>query len=151
MKPFVFRLESVLTIWQRREDAALANLQRQQAATATAQRRVTTFEEQRRAARMKVAEGPGAGDPHVDPAWHRNWITHITMKLEAARDEVIRCVANEEAARGVWQKARRDRRVIERLRERALRRHAHDTRRDEMKVMDELAVQGAFRKEGLTW
>jgi flagellar export protein FliJ len=90
-------------------------------------------------------------DVHLDPAWHRNWITHITMQLEAARDETTRCLGNEEAARTVWQKARRDRRVIERLRERALRRHAQDTRRGDMKVMDELAVQGAFRKGGLTW
>jgi flagellar export protein FliJ len=151
MQPFTFRLESVLTIWKRREDAALANLQRQQATTATARRRVTTLEEHRHAARISGAAPSTVADPQVDPAWHRNWIAHITMTLEAARDEVRRCAANEEAARLVWQKARRDRRVIERLRERALRRHAHDARRDEMKVMDELAVQGAFRKEGLTW
>ncbi len=151
MKPFVFRLESVLTIWQRREDAALANLQRQQAATATARQRVTTLEHQRQTARETWASPSSIGDTTLDPTWHRNWITHITMKLDAARDEATRCAANEEAARTVWQTARRDRRVIERLRERALRRHAHDTRRDEMKVMDELAVQGAFRKEGLTW
>ncbi len=151
MKPFAFRLASVLAIWQRREDAALANLQRQQAATAAARHRVTTLETQRQQARVAGAMPPAAADAHLDPAWHRNWITHITMRLEAARDEATRCAASEEAARTVWQKARRDRRVIERLRERALRRHAQDTRRDEMKVMDELAVQGAFRKGGLTW
>lgn len=151
MKPFAFRLASVLTIWQRREDAALANLQRQQAATAKARHRVTMLETQRQEARATGAAAAGVADAHLDPAWHRNWITHITMKLEAARDAATQCAANEVAARTVWQKARRDRRVIERLRERALRRHAHDARRDEMKVMDELAVQGAFRKEGLTW
>ena len=151
MQPFTFRLESVLTIWQRREDVALANLQRQQAASETARRRVTALDQQRKAAGLVPPPSPAAVDTLLDPAWHRNWITHLTMKLEAARDEVTRCVANEAAARAVWQKARRDRRVIERLRERALRRHAQDARRDEMKRMDELAMQGAFRKEGLTW
>lgn len=151
MKPFTFRLESVLIVWKRREETALTFLQRQQAATVAARHRVTALDAQRTRARTawsSVCAGRQAVD---DPAWHQNWITHITMALEAARMDVVRCATHEAEARAAWHKARRDMRVMERLRERAQRRHAQQARRDERKQMDELAVLGAFRKEGFTW
>lgn len=151
MKPFTFRLESVLKIWTRREETALTFLQRQRAATAAARHQITVLEEQRTEARTALAL-VSAGRPSVDdPTWHRNWITRMTMALEAAQVEAAQCAAHEAEAQVAWQKARRDMRVMERLRERAHRRHVQDVRRDERKQMDELAVMGAFRKEGLTW
>jgi flagellar export protein FliJ len=151
MKPFAFRLESVLTIWRRREEAALTFLQQQQAATAAAHQRITVLDARRSDARAALASVSGGVPSIDDPAWHRNWITRMTMALEAARADAARCVANEAAARAAWQKARRDMRVMERLRERAHRRYTQEARRDERKQMDELAVVGAFRKGGLTW
>lgn len=151
MTPFVFRLERVLSIWTRREEAARVFLQRQQAATAAARARVDTLETQRAEARLALTTSPTGRPSSDDPAWHRNWITRMTMALEAARDEAARCAAKEEDARVAWHKARRDMRVMERLRERAQRRHTRDEQRAERTQMDELAVMGAFRKEGSTW
>jgi flagellar export protein FliJ len=137
--PFRFRLASVLTVWQHREDAALADLHRNQAATHAARRRLTQLNETRAAAASPVALTPRNEVVPHDPAWHRNWIVHLSMAIEAARDNVRRCEALEVTARLAWQRAQRDRRVLERLRDRARQRHETEARRDEMKVMDELA------------
>lgn len=75
----------------------------------------------------------------------------MTVALEAAREDAARCAAAEAKARLAWHNARRDMRVMERLRERAHRRYQQDARRDERTQMDERAVMGAFRKGGLTW
>jgi flagellar export protein FliJ len=139
MRPFKFRLVSVLTLWQRREDAALADLLRNQAATRDADLRLSGLVETRAdAARRTHVAVAGARLPD-DPAWHRNWIVHLSMAIEAARDDLNRCEALERTARVVWQGAQRDRRMLERLRDRAWRRHQSEARRNEMKVMDELA------------
>lgn len=139
MRPFRFRLASVLTLWQRREDAALANLLRNQAATRDAQLRLSSLVEARADAARRTHVAVAGTHAPDDPAWHRNWIVHLSLAIEAARDDLGRCEALEQTARTAWQRARRDRRVLERLRDRALRRHQVETRRDEMKVMDELA------------
>jgi flagellar export protein FliJ len=149
VRPFRFRLAAVLTIWQRREEAARAIVLREQAATARARAHVAAVVAQREAARATpdVASGRDAG-PH-DPTWHRNWITHLTAQLAAAHDAVVQCVDAEAAARTTWQQTRRDRRVMERLRERASQRYAVAARRDEMKQMDELA--GLRTPKGQAW
>jgi flagellar export protein FliJ len=151
MRPFAFRLAGVLAVWQRREDAALANLQRQQAATHVAQTRLADNERQREEAMANLARAVAGAANGEDPGWHRNWITHLAMRREADRDEVARCAANEAAAKTAWQRSRRDRRVIERLRERAQARHAVDARRHDMKVMDELAGMATGRRERQAW
>lgn len=139
MRPFTFRLASVLTLWQRREDAALANVLRNQAATHDADLRLSGLVETRADAARHTHVAVVGAHPPDDPAWHRNWIVHLSMAIEAARDDLRRCEALEHAARLAWQRTQRDRRVLERLRDRAWRRHQSEARRVEMKVMDELA------------
>jgi len=149
MRPFRFRLAAVLTIWQRREEAARTILLREQAATVRAQAHVDAVVAQREAARSAPAVMAARDAGLHDPTWHRNWITHLTAQLAAARDAVVQCTAAEAQARTTWQQARRDVRVMERLRERAVQRHAVATRRDEMKQMDELA--GLKTPKGHAW
>lgn len=136
MAPFRFRLHAVLDLWQRREDAALADLQRQSAAVARARDRYTQAQD----SRDQAVTGGSHDREGDDWTWHRNWIVHLSAVVEAARDDVTRCELNEASARQRWQTARRDRRVIERLRDRAERRHALEERRREGKALDELAV-----------
>lgn len=151
MRPFTFRLANVLTIWQRREDAALAILLRQQAATGAARTRALDAEAACVAAAAEAVAAVATPDVMGDPGWHRNWILYLSAERDRARQDVTRCVALEVTSRTAWQQARRDRRVLERLRERAQRRFQAGARRDEMKQMDELAGRGAMFKEGLRW
>lgn len=149
MPPFRFRLANVLAIWQRREDHALTFLQGEIAEVALARAEVE------RLLRARDEAGDGATAALADrrgghdPAWHRNWITRLAQKLDAAIGRVGKCEAREASARAAWQRARRDRRVIERLRDRAGRRHAADSRRRELIEMDERAGLRAQKEQ--TW
>jgi flagellar export protein FliJ len=137
--PFRFRLAAVLSVWQKREEAAFAIFQRESAAVAAAKAdvdaRLAARAEAQRAASAAWHEPGGM----AESAWHRNWITHLTVEVDAARGRVARCEARERDARAVWQRARRDRRVMERLRDRAQARHAAETRRVELVEMNERA------------
>lgn len=149
MRPFAFRLATVLMLWQRREDAALVELHRQQAVHRVAVSHLDGLHEARaQASREARAGSQPATAPH-DPAWHRNWIKHLSLAIDGARVELARCAGNERVAQIAWQRARRDRRVLERLRDRAFRRHQIDMRRHETKLLDELA--GLRPRKGLTW
>lgn len=149
MGPFRFRLANVLAIWQRREETALAVLHRESALSAIARGEVERL--QRLRAEASDTSRAALADPRAwpDPSWHRNWITHLKTQLTTATQEVVRCDAREAAARAVWQRAQRDRRVIERLRDRAGRRHAAEVRRVERVAMDERA--GLMAQKERAW
>lgn len=149
MGPFRFRLAGVLTIWQRREDRALTVLQREIAEVAVARAHVEGLLRARDDARAGSIAALSDRRGGHDPAWHRNWISHLARQLDAAQHRVVKCEARETSARAAWQRARRDRRVIERLRDRAGRRHAVDSRRRELIEMDERAGLRAQKEE--TW
>ncbi len=150
MKPFTFRLAGVLKVWTRKEEQAYAFFQRQMASTAAARQR----EDEARALRaeaQRAATDAMRGDMRpAEMGWHRNWMTSLSLRVEAARDDVRRCEQLERAAQAAWQKARRDRRVLERLRERAETRYRVEARRDEIRFMDGLAQQ-ARQREMTQW
>lgn len=150
MKPFTFRLAGVLSLWRRKEENAQAHFQRQMAMTAVARVRERDARDVRDAAQQAAADAMRGTHAHLESAWHRNWITHLSLRVEAARDDVRRSEQNERAAKLVWQRAQRDRRVLERLRDRAQQRYRLEARRDEMKVMDALAQQ-AGQREHARW
>jgi flagellar export protein FliJ len=139
VRPFKFRLATVLSVWQKREEAAFAVFQRESAAVAAAKADVDRRVAARLDAQRAAATAWRAPDGAAESAWHRNWITHLTVEIDAARGRAARCEARERDARAVWQRARRDRRVMERLRDRAQARHAAETRRVELVEMNERA------------
>jgi flagellar export protein FliJ len=147
MSAFRFRLAGVLAIWQRREDRALTVLQGEIAECAVAradiERLLRARDEARSGAMAAIADRRGGHDP----AWHRNWITRLARQLDAAQQQLAKCEAREASARAAWQRARRDRRVIERLRDRAGRRHEVDERRRELIEMDERAGVRAQKEQ----
>lgn len=152
MRPFRFRLASVLTVWRRREEAALGNLQRQRAVVQAAERRVADAIEARTAAQHDAARAIvacTAPTVYADPAWHRNWIVELSARIEVARDALAAALDHERAALHAWQKARRDVRVLERLEERARARHQVETTRADLRQMDALAALRA--PKGQAW
>jgi flagellar export protein FliJ len=78
---------------------------------------------------------------------HRNWIAQEQRHAATCRRSHEECLGAVQAAAVILQKAARHVRMMERLRERARRRHQDASRRAESKVLDELAtVQFARRK-----
>ena len=149
MRPFAFRLATILALWQQREDAALKELHRKQVAHRAALARVADLRDARaHASRDMYARTPRSSEPH-DPSWHRNWIKHLSLAIDDALADAGRRAADERAAQLAWQRARRDRRVLDRLRDRAHRRHQVEMRREEMKLFDELA--GLRPRKERTW
>ena len=139
MKAFRFSLEPVLSYRRqveemRRREFALAfratqeHLQRLQGLFA---------EEARAKEELRVLEGRRLELAPVLAL--RRWLTAVGRKIVQAREQVQRRSEEQAAARAAYVKASRDRRVLERLRE---RRHADWSRaeaREEQKVMDEVA------------
>lgn len=149
MRPFRFRLASVLTVWRRREDAALANLQRQRAAVQAAEHRLALAIEAKREAHATAAQALVTDRDHTDPAWHRNWIVELSARIQVARDALASCLDAERAALRTWQMARRDVRVLERLEERARGRYQVEATRADLRQMDALAALRA--PKGQAW
>jgi flagellar export protein FliJ len=150
--PFRFRLASVLTVWRRREDAALGNLQRQRAVVQAAEARVTAAIAAREAAQREAAGALCAASSASvagDPAWHRNWIVELSARIAIAREARATALEQERAALRAWQTARRDVRVLERLEDRARARHQVETTRADLRQMDALAALRA--PKGQAW
>lgn len=147
MKPFTFRLAQVLALWHRREDAAHMALQRHQAATAAARLRAHDAARARQAALDDAGRCGASTSAAHELTWHRNWIELLSVRLAGTVDATRRCEAAERAALAAWQKARRDRRTMERLRDRARQRYAVDVRRREAAAMDAVAQQAAAREQ----
>lgn len=150
MKPFTFRLAGVLKVWTRKEEQAYAFFQRQMASTAAARDRESEARAARTDAQHRATDALREATAPTEITWYRNWITSLSLRVEAARDEVRRCEQLERAAQAAWQKARRDRRVLERLRDRAETRYRVDARREELRLMDGLAQQ-AHQREMTQW
>lgn len=150
MKPFTFRLAGVLKVWTRKEEQAYAFFQRQMASTAAARDREADARATRADAQHRATDAMREATAPTEITWYRNWITSLSLRVEAARDEVRRCEQLERAAEAAWRKARRDRRVLERLRERAETRYRVEARREEMRLMDGLAQQ-THQREMTQW
>lgn len=139
-KTFVFRGARVLEWRKRQVDAARLAVLRAQESAREADARVTDAEarSERAAADLRQElKTPVGADTIVR---HRNWIEREQAQVAScrrARDEA-RLAVN--AAANVLQQAMRDMKIMERLRERAQTRHDAEARREEMKVLDELAT-----------
>lgn len=71
--------------------------------------------------------------------WHQNWIARLAGEVDAAKVDVEARAAEVLVAEEAWREARKKRLALERLRERAARKHQHELQRQELKVIDELA------------
>jgi flagellar export protein FliJ len=137
--PFRFRAAAALDLRRRQEDAAAAALGQ---AEAKFHEVSSTFSAAEAARRQALTDQAAQAREGIDAAtlfWHRNWI----IRLKATVDDCAATVRAQSVAvhdsRRKWQLARRRRLVLERLRDRSLKRHRADEQQAELKDMDELA------------
>jgi flagellar biosynthesis chaperone FliJ len=149
MPPFRFRPQPALDLRRRQEERAnLAVLEaRRVSEAAEAAQRAAQRQFDEAMARALTAETEG-GDVTV-AIWYRNWMR--TQRRELARCEAIaedRRMQLREAERRLVE-ARRNVRVLERLKDRARAEQDRRDREAEQKALDELAVlQFALRQRG---
>lgn len=139
MAVFRFRAAAALDVRKQQEDAALTEAARREALRRDAEQRVASIRAERDAAAMRLAQASAAGIDAGDHAWHRNWITALGAASERAAHDAVTAAHAWDEARRAWQEARKRRLVLERLRDRALRRFRHEELRREQRVIDELA------------
>ena len=148
MSRFRFRLEPVLQMRQRQDDEAKQALAHAERQLQDAERRLAGA-----ADRLRNAYASAAGAEHdqvtvVQLTWHRNWIVVKARDVEAGRLDVQERLETRELRAHQAQEARKQRRVLERFRDRALLAFETEVARRDMQVIDELATMQAARRPG---
>lgn len=139
MAIFRFRAAAALEARRRQEDDAAAECTRKDGLKHVADRRCVEIDTQRRDASDAQMAALEDGQDSATQGWHRNWITGLSAAAQTAAVDAAKAAKAVEDARRIWQEARKKRLVLERLRERALKRFRHEEAQREQKVIDELA------------
>jgi flagellar export protein FliJ len=139
MRPFRFRADAVLGLRQKQEEKArrLLGLAQESHAQAEARQDAAIEQERHAIAQAEAAQLHGLEAWRLD--WHRNWIAKQRREADACRRATAISAASVAHASTALNQARQQRRVIERLRERARRRYDLEATREENKTMDDLA------------
>lgn len=139
MKPFRFRAAAALDLRRRQEQDAATDLARAEGELQALEARVRQAEQARRHAQQQLITVEWEGSDAGTLMWHRNWIVRLTHDLTACRQRVDGQAEVVRQAERRWREARQRRLALDRMYERALRRHRQDQQREELKVIDELA------------
>lgn len=146
MKAFRFRGERLLE-WRRvQADAARMEFVR---ASASARESGALVQEAERECERSAQELLALVKTPIDVATlerYRNWIDRQQIHAQACRQSHRERCDVADAASRVLQLANRHVKVMERLRERAVARHADDVRKTEMKELDQLATLQFVRR-----
>jgi flagellar FliJ protein len=148
MSRFRFRLEPVLQMRQRAEELAQQALAHAERRLLEAERGLVAVEDALREAYASADGAERQGADVVRLTWHRNWIVVKTRDVEARRLDVRDRLETRDLRVQQAQEARKQRRVLERFKDRA--RLAFDTEnaRRDMQAIDELATIKAARRAG---
>jgi flagellar export protein FliJ len=139
MALFRFRAAAALDVRLTEERAALEARTRAEALFTEANDAVVRARDARAQAERDVVALAERGSDLDTLLWHRNWIVRLAATVDRLdRDREARD-GDRHAADLAWRDARRRRLALERLRERAWQRFQAGERRQETRVMDELA------------
>jgi flagellar export protein FliJ len=139
MSEFRFRAQVALDLRKKQEDEAAAALALAEAAFQRVAAERAAAGVRREAAMAGRLADQRAGTDAGTLEWHWNWINGLAATVERlGRDLDVQRLAVGEAERA-WRDARRRRLVLERLRDRMLRRHHDAQQRKDMNTVDELA------------
>ena len=149
MKPFVFRLDSVLKIRAREEAQAQEQLDHAIHARFRAQQELNAAHAELDRCEMAITEkrsGRSTGGDHVvflnAARMQRECCDRLAARLEAAKKEM-------ESRRQFFQTARRKLQAVEKLRERQLRTHnATEQRREENAISDLIISRHSLNRDG---
>lgn len=147
MKPFRFRAEPILA-WRRRlaDEARVAVVRANESVRAAVQH-VADAEARSSRAADDFRRAVAAYTDIETIVRHRNWIDREQAHAAASRVRRDQRQREADAALDVLQRAMRHVRVLEKLRDRAWRRHQNLERRQDMKALDELATQRFVRHQ----
>lgn len=139
MRRFRFRATAALDLRRTQEQVALGVVARVEAEFQAVRERRDETLAARQAAMTAQLETERLGTDGASIVWHRTWISQLAVTADrlgadmTARQEVVK------NAQRAWFEARRKRRALERMRDRAWQRHRREEDRQERLELDELA------------
>jgi flagellar export protein FliJ len=139
MRPFRFRAAAALELRRKEEEAARLRLARAQTDLQHARQRVADAEDATRRAGEELTTTQSGGTEAWRISWHQSWIRRQRLEAEACRRTVAVSATLVERATASVSIAHQKRRVLERLRERAVERHRQVADRHATNEMNQLA------------
>ena len=139
MTDFRFRAAAALDLRRRQETTLSTSLAVAEAEFRAAEAHASQAEADRRTAQEHLVTAERRGSDMPTLVWHRNWIVRLANDLAARRAYAETLAQTVREVEAQWRLARQRRLALERMRDRALRRHEQEQQRQEIKVIDELA------------
>jgi len=139
MRPFRFRAAAALDLRRKQEESARLRLARAQTDLHHAQQRVADADHAALRASDELTAAQSAGTEAWRISWHQSWIRRQRLEADACRRTVAVSATIAERAAASVSIAHQKRRVLERLRERALERHRQIADRHATNEMNQLA------------
>ena len=139
MRPFRFRPQPALDLRVRQLDAAEQALAAAQADVQRAEAAVESADARIRAASSQGLSEWQSPDALLRLEWHRNWMVGLERDAARLRRERDERRTVERRAAELAREARKQVKVLERLKARLQRAWQLEARRDEQKALDELA------------
>ena len=139
MRPFKFRAEAALDLRRKYDLDAQRALALARSATRAAGDVLSCALERIESSNRESAAAWQVSGTIDRLIWQRNWMIALERDVDGARQALTDRENEERRAAEIAQHARMQVRVLERLRERALRAWQLDARRVEQKAIDELA------------
>ena len=140
MRRFVFRAEAALELRRRQEEEALRVLGAAEARERVAARMLADAEQQLSEALSHAREAECVAGDTTLRMWHRNWIVGRQQRVGRCRTEVEARRSEVNDARRLAMDARRKRKTLERLKQKAFVSWQEAERREEQKAIDDLAT-----------
>jgi flagellar protein FliJ len=149
MRQFRFRAQSALDLRRKVEEAAERALAVAQAAVRAAEEGTASADRALKSATERANESTASATGAHELIWYRNWILSKRAALaDRRRAEQQRRAEAHHAAEALI-KARRERKALELLRDKAWRAHVQTERRNEQKDLDLLgAISHGIRRTG---
>jgi flagellar export protein FliJ len=139
MRPFRFRAAAALDLRRKEEESARLRLARAQTDLQHARQRVVDADRAASDAAEHLATAQSGGTEAWRIGWHQSWIRRQRLDAAACRRTVAVSATVAEHAAASVSIAHQKRRVLERLRERALERHRQAADRHATNEMNQLA------------
>ena len=137
---FRFRAAAALDIRRKQEDAARLESAQAELALDTARQRADEARAAVISGGERLVNAQAAGLESWRVQWHRAWIDQQRRQAAARADEAVAKAREAEAAQKAVQEAFKRRRVLERLRDRAARKHRRASDQQHVREMNDLAT-----------